>query len=174
MYKKGAFSNNYWVLLLALLFPLLFLGLWNRHDWGDDFAQYLLQAKNMVEGRAQTDNGLVFPPGNEKFAVTAYPVGFPLLLVPVYYLFGTSVKPYFILLSLTLIVSGLLLFRYYRRDFSWITALMMSLWFCYNPFVIEWKWQILSDLPFLMLVYLSLIFFSNQKNNRFFVFLLFN
>ena len=164
MYKKGAFSNNYWVLLLALLFPLLFLGVWDRHDWGDDFAQYLLQAKNVVDGRAQIDNGLVFPADSEKFAVTAYPVGFPLLLVPVYYLFGTSVKPYFILLSLTLIVSGLLLFRYYRRDFSWITALMMSLWFCYNPFVIEWKWQILSDIPFLMLVYFSLIFFPAKKS----------
>ena len=40
------------LLLFILILPLLFVGVSNQHDWGDDFAQYLFQTRSFVEGQS--------------------------------------------------------------------------------------------------------------------------
>src|SRR5690242_710038 len=90
-------------LLFLFIVPLLFINIKSSHDWGDDFAQYLIQARNIVEHRPQTENNLILDEQNGAFAVKAYPVGFPLLLAPIYALKGLDIKYYFIVNSLLLI-----------------------------------------------------------------------
>ena len=97
---------------LLILVPLLFLSIPNAHDWGDDFAQYLMQGRNLVEGRAQTDNGLIFDSGSGQFAVQAYPVGFPLLIAPIIATYGLQIKPLLIFETFCLVALAFLCFQY--------------------------------------------------------------
>lgn len=131
-----------------LLLPLLFVNVSNSHDWGDDFAQYLIQTKNILEHKAQSDNGLVFDPAVGRFAVDAYPVGFPLLLLPVVAMTGIAIKPLLILESVFLIALCSLCVLYFRKEFAEWLAWGMVLILAYHPFTIDLKAQILSEIPF--------------------------
>ena len=143
--------NNIWryrILIAILLVPLFFINVKNTHDWGDDFAQYLIQARNIVEGRPQTDNGLIVNEKDPVYAIEAYPVGLPLLLAPIYYFSKLSIKPYNICLSFILFLSGLFCFELFRKRTTWPAAIIISLLFCYNITTIDLKKQILSEIPF--------------------------
>ncbi len=135
-------------ILLLLLLPLLWMNVKNSHDWGDDFAQYLIQAKNIVEGKSQTDNSLIFDEEAGRFAVSAYPVGLPLLLSPVIAISGIQIRPLLLLESLFLIILGLLSFQFFRKYFSEIVAVLLALFLCYHSLTLELKSQILSEIPF--------------------------
>lgn len=52
--------------------------------WGDDFAMYILHAKNIASGKAYTDTGYIPNPGYAVLGPAAYPPLFPLVLSPVY------------------------------------------------------------------------------------------
>src|SRR5579862_5893312 len=60
------------------------------HDWSDDFALYLHHAQNICEGAAYQETGYVYNPRRPLYGPPAYPPLFPLMLVPVYKLFGLS------------------------------------------------------------------------------------
>ena len=150
---------------LLLLIPLLLINVPNAHDWGDDFAQYLIQARNMLEAKAQTDNGLVFDTSAGQFAVQAYPVGFPLVLAPVFAFAGYEIRPFLILESLFLIGLGLLLVRYYKRFFSEFASILLVLILVYNPFLLEQKGQILSEFPFTFWLVLLILLHDQNKTS---------
>ena len=77
---------NY-IFIGLLCLPVLFINIKDTHDWGDDPAQYIHQAKNIVDGKPQSETGYIFNEDNF-LDPKAYPVGFPLLLAPVYCFFG--------------------------------------------------------------------------------------
>ena len=136
---------------LLILVPLLFLSIPNAHDWGDDFAQYLIQGRNLLEGRAQTDNGLVFDSGSGQFAVQAYPVGFPLLIAPIIATYGLQIKPLLIFETFCLIALAFLCFQYFRTRFSILLSCLMLVIFVYHPFTLDLKSQVLSEILSLLL-----------------------
>lgn len=61
------------------------------HRWGDDWAQYVLHARNLATGRPYADTGYIFNPDVAYLGPTNYPPGLPLLLAPVVALFGVNV-----------------------------------------------------------------------------------
>jgi hypothetical protein len=152
------------LLLVLMLLPLLWLNTGSTHDWGDDFAQYLIQAKNINEGRTQTDNGLVFPQGELPFAIKAYPIGFPLIIAPVYHFFGLQIKPYLVLNSFLLIFMALLSFEYFKKFNDDKKALLIALLIGYNLFSLLLKKEIVSEFAFTAL--LMAILFSLKKSDR--------
>lgn len=141
-----------WGLLICLLVPLLVIYVPDSHDWGDDFAQYIHQAKNIVEHRSQIDTGFIYDPQYVTVGPPAYPVGFPLLLSPVYWVFGNQMKVFCRYMSFYLFLLGVLLFMFYRRFYSVPLSLLLMLSFIYNPWMIDAKRAILSDLPFAVLL----------------------
>ena len=147
------------LLLVLLLLPLFWIGISNSHDWGDDYAQYLLQSKNLtenrpqstsfdrhkaksrqyllqsknlIENRPQTNSDLVFAEGQLPYAIIAYPVGFPALLAPVYSTFKLFIPPYLYLQTLILILSAVLLFDYLKRSFDIKLSLLIAIFYAYN------------------------------------------
>lgn len=160
---RSDLDMKYLFACLLLLLPLLYIGVSPNHDWGDDFAQYLIQARNVVEGKPQTANGLVFDQKSGDFALRAYPLGFPLLLVPIYLVSGLSVKPYLLALSVSLIFLGLLLFEFFRKKIGDVCAILLALLFCYHTFSLEMKEQILSEIPFTL--FLFILFYLRTKEN---------
>ena len=164
---KNSFLKPRTVILTAviLFLPLLFLGKRTSHDWGDDFAQYIHQAANIVKGIPQSETGFVYSQLNY-IGPQAYPVGFPLLLAPVYAIAGNSMPAFTMFISLIYIGLGLLMLLFYRKYFSWITALVLALIFLYNPQMVIFKREVMSDIPFTALLVLNFILYQRMKTGK--------
>ena len=118
--------------LLLFLIPLFFINIKSSHDWGDDFAQYIHQAKNISEGISQNNTGYIF--NSDVFlGPQAYPTGFPLLLAPIIKHYGFN----FIVLNYTmtffLVIVSLFGFLFLRKYFSFLTTFFTTLIIAYNP-----------------------------------------
>lgn len=140
--------NKCRIILGLLLLPILFINVKDSHDWGDDFAQYLIQARNIVEHRPQTDNGLLISEKDPAYAIEAYPIGFPLLIAPIYKAYKLSVFPYNVFNSIILFCFGFICFEFFRRRMNMFISILLALLFCYNPQTIYLKQQILSEIAF--------------------------
>lgn len=151
------------VIVLTLLFPLLFVNLRNSQDWGDDFAQYIHQARNIHIGKSQNETGYIF---NENYFIgpKAYPVGFPLLLASLSPLVNDGLVGLCKIVSIFWLMACFVGFLLLRRHFSYLTALITTLIVAYNPMMINFKAEILSDLPFTFFALLCLYLTYKEDN----------
>jgi len=166
--RLKAFYENPKAILLAaviLFIPLLFIGNRHSHDWGDDFAQYIHQAANIVQGIPQSETGFIYSQQNF-IGPQAYPSGFPLLLAPVYALAGNNIAAFLTFISILYILLGLLLIVYFRQFFSWITALILASIFVYNPQMVLFKGEVMSDIPFTALLVLNFLLYQKAKSGN--------
>lgn len=148
------------LLILAASCALFYGGFSGGHDWGGDFSAYIMQARSIVE-----HNPLEFIAANrftiERSSVAmgpvAYPWGFPLMLAPVYAVFGLN------LTALKLVVlaayAGLLATLYFglREIHARVGLLLLVALFAFNPGMLRFGDQIMADIPFLFLSTLSTI-----------------
>ena len=159
MFKDIISRKNIFILFMAiLLLPLLFINVKNSHDWGGDFAMYIMQARNIVNGISQTEIPYIYNPENAVVGPPAYFIGFPLILSPVYAIFGNSIYAFTLCVSVFLFLVGLIMVMYLRQYFSNLIVFFLVLIVVYNPWTINMKMEIMSEFPFtfilLLLVYL--------------------
>jgi hypothetical protein len=84
-------------------------------EW-NDFSLYVAHTRNIVEGRPYADTGYVYNPADPVLSPRTYPPIFPLLLVPVYLIWGmnlTAMKVWVVLLFMALL--GGLAFLFQKR-----------------------------------------------------------
>ena len=129
------------------------------HVWGDDFSLYIRHAQNIVRGEPYAESGYIYNPQNPLVGPKIYPPGFPLLLAPVVGVFGLELRPMKILVIAFFVGSLLVMIPMFRRvmppSHVAITVLIVGL----NPFFWQFKDQVLSDLPFLFFLLVSLLLF---------------
>jgi hypothetical protein len=129
------------------------------HDWGDDFAAYILQAKSVVEhGREEFIRRSAFTIEHSSITIgpVVYPWGYPLLLAPFYWVAGLDL--------VALKLPGLALFigflcctyfmfggRLSRGD-----RVVVVLVFAFSPAFLGCVDQVLSDVPFAFFACLTL------------------
>ncbi|HNX43796.1 MAG TPA: glycosyltransferase family 39 protein [Bacteroidales bacterium] len=162
-----SFKTTYfrWIVMIMLFIPLLFISNRRSHDWGDDFAQYIHQAKNIVQGIPQSETGFVY--SQENFiGPKAYPVGFPLLLSPVYAVFGNNMKAFTTYISVFYFILALLLVLFFRKYFSLIPSVVLAMILLYNPQMMLFKQEVMSDLPFTVLLVASMLLYMNFRKNN--------
>jgi 4-amino-4-deoxy-L-arabinose transferase-like glycosyltransferase len=156
-----------------LFFLLLFLlgviiNIWtlkDGHNWGDDFAQYIIQAQNIIEGKPYAQGVMLDNP-------TSSQPGFPLLISPLIKLFGLNFK---ILKSLNIFfwyLSIILLYPVFRKVGGRRFAVSVSLLLAFSSFIFLFKQNILTDIPFFFFICLSLYFSEKNENKNFALFLL--
>jgi hypothetical protein len=115
-------------------------------------------------GLPLSDSGFLYDPLSSWGGPPAYPVGFPLMLAPVYRFFGLSFRHFHYLISLFAAAFSLLTFAYLRGktgSLSGAYALAVSL--AFNPWLIEFKNGVLSDLPFAALTLLAVMAAERRK-----------
>src|ERR1017187_5840928 len=134
-------------IIFLICLPLLFINIKHSHDWGDDFAQYLHQTANICKGISQTQTGYIFNP-SFMLGPPSYPAGFPLLLVPIYKIWGLSLAHFDVYISCYLLVLALLVFAFLQDYFSKVIAALAVLIFIYNPWTLNFKMEIMSEIPF--------------------------
>lgn len=157
-------------LVFFFLCPLFFMNILEKHDWGGDFAQYIQQALNIIDGKAQNDTHYIFNPHNPYLAPPAYPVGFPIILAPIAGLFGNSIIAFSYYITAFFVLLLLVVFHYLRDSFSFIIALVATLIFAYNPHMIILKGEIISDIPFtVFFLVCSLIYIQHRTRNNWWI-----
>ena len=130
------------------------------HDWGDDFSLYLHQAKSLTNGTARAVlDGNRFTVDNSSwhsFSPYSYPWGFPLLLAPLYRVFGLDYAVFKVVLAGCLAGSMWFLQRLLARRMHQLSALMIMLLIGLSPEYIGWSDTVLSEFPYLLAVFGSL------------------
>jgi hypothetical protein len=148
--------------LMVILLVNMVLGasiLRRGHEWGDDWASYVMQAQSILNGTMDEfieRNAFTVFESSVQIGPVAYPWGYPLALTPVLLLKGVhplALKlPGFFFFAGFLICFYLLLEPRLSRTERW---LLVSL-FAFNPVFVGFLDYILSDIPFLFSVFLAL------------------
>jgi len=126
------------------------------HPWGDDFAMYILHAKNILEGRPYSDIGFIPNPA-EIIAPRAYPPLFPLMMTPVIAWAGVNLTALKLMIALLLALTIALFDVAFRNHLNIADRVIWIGLFAFNPVVMIYKDLILSDIPFLALVALFIV-----------------
>jgi 4-amino-4-deoxy-L-arabinose transferase-like glycosyltransferase len=142
---------------LAALLHLAALSGGPGPGYGDDWALYVLHARNLVEGRPYADTGFLVNPLDPWFSPQRYPPGFPLLLAPVYAAAGLDFRALKWVVVLGLAGALLLLARLARRELPPTAAAGVVLLAGLHPFVWTFRDDLLPDLPFTFLCLLALV-----------------
>lgn len=143
-----------WIIVLLAFAPVLFINVSASHDWGDDFAQYIFQAKCLVEGKSQSTLAITDPAFYNVLGPPTRPIGLPLLLAPLYYFFGNNLFVFSCLMSLCYYLIAIFTFRYLRDWIAFFPALLWTATMIYNPQFLQLKLAVLSDLPFIVLLFI--------------------
>lgn len=153
-------------LLIISCIVLLFINIRSDQDWGDDYAQYIHQAKNIVQGIPQYETGYVY---NEIYPIlgpTAYTIGFPLLLSPIYALFGNNMSAFNYTITIYLIFLIIVFIGWSKKYLSEWKCLILILFFAYNPWTLRFKSEINSDIPFTFVLFWILYLFDKHNYSR--------
>jgi len=136
------------------------------HDWGDDFSMYIHHAKNIAEGIGYGDTGYIYNRYVPTVGPKMYPPVFPLMLVPVYKIFGLNLEAMKIELIVIFIIALYVIWYILRErlDFKYVIAMLLIIGL--NPFFWEFKDNVLSEIPFMVFLYLGLILIE-KKYERF-------
>ena len=146
------------VILCASLIGLFFLAtIREGHSWHDDFAMYITHARNLATGLSYGESGYLYNPNLPVIGPKAYPPVLPILLSPLYRMFGPDLWPMKVLMvsfwTANLVLVGLL-----------FSGLLPSGWLIggiallgLNPFFWGMKDNVISDLPFLFFFLLGLL-----------------
>jgi len=148
-----------WFPILLLVAGIaLFYGFTLRegHAWGDDFAQYLLHAGSIAEGRNYNDIHFIRNPLHF-IAPQAYPPLVPLVLAPVYHLFGLDLTAMKLAQLACYCLSLLVIGRLFGRNLSTVCVLAVLALLAFNPYVWNQKDTVQSEYLYLLFSFLGLL-----------------
>jgi hypothetical protein len=145
------------ILVLVLAAGVFYAATFRRgHNPGGDFAQYILHAENLAQGRPYADTGYIYNPHYPGLGPRAYPPVLPLMLAPVYEKFGLNLTPMKILMVFFFMLSLLLCAALAGLSLPFRHVLAILLITALNPFFWNFKDDVVSDIPFLFFFLLFL------------------
>lgn len=150
----------FFFILLGVTAVIIFCTLTNGHNWGDDFAGYILQAKSItqLDPRGFIDaNSFTVKNSSYDFGPIAYPWGFPVLLAPFYAVFGLNIIGLKLLGVISFLIFIILIWLGFRKYHSPVWLFCLVCLFALNPTLLSFTDQILSDFPFLLLSTVSVL-----------------
>lgn len=141
------------------------------HQWGDDFAWYILQAKSIVDGTTDEfmeESAFTNYQSTTHLGPLAYPWGYPLILAPVYAIKG--IHPLALKLPGLFFFAGFLvcLYLFAKDRFTQTESLLFVSLFAFNPLLLRFLDQILSDIPFLFFSMLSFMLMTQEGKHGIF------
>ena len=138
------------------------------HNWGGDFASYIMQAISISDGTVEKfiyQNNLAMTLSSSPMGPVNYPWGFPIMLSPIYSVFGFDII-FFKTLVLIFFISFLIIIsKIFKNEFDDNEQLIYLAIFALNPYLLKFGDSILSDIPFLFFSTLS-IYLLNKLNKE--------
>lgn len=159
-WRERAWRDGPIVLIVAGIFLLCLVNQRPGHDWGDDFALYIRQGASIVDGNVgevlDTNRFTIDNSSWHTFSPDAYPWGWPLLIAPIYAIWGID---YGVLKAFeALLFAGFLLaFRSVtQRRTNEVAATLLVLTIGLSVAYVGWTDTALSEFPYLCSLGLSL------------------
>jgi len=124
----------------------------------DDFAAYVMHAKNLVEGHLYSDIRYIPNPDAMWLSpASGYPPVYPMLLAPVYRLFGLDLRAFKIATVLCFV--GFLVFyvKLVRDEIGFVCCAILMLLLGFNPVFWNQREFILSEFPYLLFSFGALL-----------------
>ena len=148
-----------WALLaiIALMLLIHLVTLRPGHSWHDDFALYVLHARNIVQGIPYENTGFFYNSLDPHHSPRVYPPGFPLLLAPVYALFGLNLIALKLVVVAAAVTSVAVLAAIARDVMTPRLALVVAALYAFQPFLVRFKNLLLPDMVFVLFALLSLL-----------------
>jgi hypothetical protein len=147
----------YWLAVCVLLWG----GLTKGHNWGDDFATYILHARSVLQGNPSQfveTNRFTIEASTYVIGPIAAPWGVPVLLSVPYAVFGLDMVALKIVNVVCYVLFLLTLWRGLRRHHSAFWLFVLVSLFAVNPsFQSIFMNRVLSDIPFLFFSTLALV-----------------
>jgi len=158
--------NPVLVVIILLSLALGSSSLTRGHDWGDDFASYIMQGQSILNGNPAgfvEHNTFTILESSFQIGPVAYPWGYPLLLTPALLLKG--VHPLTLKLPGLVFFAGFLICLYFwtKNRLEPAESLLLVSVFGFNPTLIKFLDQILSDIPLLFFSGLGLLLILTLK-----------
>jgi len=147
--------------LIVLLSALLCgMAIQPGHNWGDDFALYINQARYLLEkgtvSELYTANKFSMLNSQKELGPYLYPGGFPVLIMPVYAMFGLNLVALKSFCAVLFLLSIPLFYLILRTSGSGVLIAMFGVvLLAFNPQYILFTDNVLSDLPFLFFCLLT-------------------
>ncbi len=139
-------------LIIAAAALLIFCTLNTGHNWGGDFASYIMQAKSLVDTSPHEfiqANQFTIEQTTHTLAPVAYPWGFPAMLAPVYAAFGQNIFALKLVAASCYLLLLVLLAVGFRKHHPGIWLLCLVALFAVNPTLLTFLNMISSDIPFM-------------------------
>ncbi|MGA3236198.1 MAG: hypothetical protein ABSG03_07845 [Bryobacteraceae bacterium] len=156
-------AAKHWKYWIAPLFAiaLFTLYIWRQtpgHDWYlGDCAMYLMHARNLAGGLPYAQTAYIRQPETFLIGPSTYPAGYPLLLAPLYALYGYNFLAFKTLTNGLLALSTFLIFLYVRRTTGDAVAWLIMFAVGLSKFYFS-VWNVLgSDAAFLAELFLVLL-----------------
>jgi dolichyl-phosphate-mannose-protein mannosyltransferase len=159
------------VLPLAILVAtvLTFGFLHTYENWGDDWAQYVLQGKaildrdlrDCIQQNAFMMRESAFAPGP-----VAYSWGFPLLLAAEGKVFSFDMHVFKLGNIVIFLLLVLAIYRLARNYVKEAGALAVALMFAFNPFLLYYCNHVMTELPFTLLSVCAFLAMENRDSRR--------
>ncbi len=132
----------------------------------DDNASYMIAAKSLVQYGAPYYTYL--PPDGAAMKVdTEGALGLPLMLIPIYWIWGMNFKPMEIMIFLSMIGSVAMCYLLFKRLTDRLFAIIIAIVFATHPYVVAFSSIIMTEIPYLfwslMAIFLVMKFQSREK-----------
>ena len=137
----------------------------NGHAWGDDWAQYVLHAKNLISGREYAATGYLFNPDVPNVGPPSYPPGLSLLLSPLILLFGVNIVALKAACFVCILLALVFFFLGLEGIFGRFISLFSIVIFAAHPAVWQWRQLIQSEAPYLLFSAI-LLWYSGKDAER--------
>ncbi len=149
-------TSFFLALLMFLSFVLNIYMLKDGHNWGDDFAQYIINGFNFIQLKPYMSGVMLDQ------SLISFP-GFSLMLAPFLKIWGLNFLILKCLMVVFWYVAVLAIYKILRdmtnKDYAFLIAALLSL----SSFFFIFKQNILSDVPFFCLVCIALYLFEKHK-----------
>ncbi len=129
----------------------------------EDSALYLSHARNIALGRPYLATGYIYSIETAGYSPSAYPPVFPVMLAPLFRFNGTSPEAYKILMVCVVVLCLFAITLFYRDKIGPTYLLLLLILLGFNPYLTELKNDILSDIPFLLFLYVAFLLFGEGR-----------
>jgi 4-amino-4-deoxy-L-arabinose transferase-like glycosyltransferase len=147
-------TNIYLVSLLAVIAVFYAATLRPGHIWADDYAMYVHHAQNIAEGRPYADTGYIYSP-RVVISPRMYPPVFPLMLAPLYRIFGLNLMPMKMEEVVFFLLTLVTVWAFWQKELEAGYAIALVAILGFSPVFWAAKDNVLSDLPFLLFFYIA-------------------
>ena len=150
---RSDIDRRLWWVFAAFVAAYSLAGAWTltgEHPWGDDWAQYVLHARNLVTGRPYPDTGYMFNPDFPFAGPPAYAPGAPLVLLPAVALFGIDIAMLKVPGLVCLVAALPVIVRLFAPTLGVGAAMVAAAIVALHPSYWELRQHVQSEAPFIL------------------------